>query len=139
MTDSLLGSKNRNPFGDLIGLTFSRCEGGVSRCSVGIGETLLNPHGVVHGGVLFAMADTGMGAALYSALDENQSCATIEVTIVYLRPVASGTLTCESRLLSKGARVAALESELWAEGHLVSKALGTFSILGPATGAREIS
>ncbi|MCP4316284.1 MAG: PaaI family thioesterase [Hyphomicrobiales bacterium] len=42
---------------------------------------LLNPRNVVHGGVIYALADTGMGAALYRMLDEGKSCATINCSI----------------------------------------------------------
>ena len=37
----------------------------------------MNPHNVVHGAVLYAMADTGMGAALYPTLSADKVCATI--------------------------------------------------------------
>jgi acyl-coenzyme A thioesterase PaaI-like protein len=53
-----------NPFVDLIGLVFTRCENGFSRCVLDINEQLLNPHRTLHGGVAYAMADTGMGGAL---------------------------------------------------------------------------
>lgn len=37
----------------------------------------MNPRNVVHGAVLYAMADTGMGAALYPTLSADKVCATI--------------------------------------------------------------
>lgn len=74
------------------------------------------------------MADTGMGAALYSQLKEPESCATIEITMVYLAPVQKGLLECETRLLSKGKRIAFLESAVSNDGKLVAKALGTFAV-----------
>ena len=52
-----------HPFADLIGLTFEPGEPGSSRCRVPIRAELLNPHGVVHGAVAYALADTGMGGA----------------------------------------------------------------------------
>jgi acyl-coenzyme A thioesterase PaaI-like protein len=41
-----------NPFGELIGLRFSRIEDGSSQCQLEVAESLLNPYGVVHGGVI---------------------------------------------------------------------------------------
>lgn len=88
-----------------------------------------NSQGAVHGGVFFTLADTGMGAALYSVLAAGQACATIEVKIHYFRSVRAGAIECRTRVVHKGQRVAALESELLAGGELVAKASGSFAIL----------
>ena len=117
-----------NPFGDLIGLQFVKCEGGQSRCTLEVEPRLLNPHGVVHGGVLYSMADTGMGGAMYTVMEKEELCATIEIKIVYFKAVRSGTLVCDTRIISRGRRVAALESEITSDGRLVAKASGTFSV-----------
>ncbi|MFC1848248.1 PaaI family thioesterase [Chloroflexota bacterium] len=117
-----------DPFGDLIGLTFTKCENGLSRCLIEVNEKLLNPHGTLHGGVAYSMADTGMGAALYTRMDEGELCATIEIKIVYFKAVISGTLTCDTKLIHRSKKIAALESEIKLGEQLVAKALGTFSI-----------
>jgi len=78
---------------------------------------------------MYALADQGMGAAVYTLLDEAESCATIEVKIVYIAPVQSGVVECESKVINKGRRVAVLESEVRSGDRLVAKALGTFAIL----------
>ena len=117
-----------DPFGDLIGLTLTRCENGFSRCLIDVSEKLLNPHGTLHGGVAYSMADTGMGAALYTRMDEGELCATIEIKIVYFKAVTSGKLTCDTKLIHRSKKIAALESEIKLGEQLVAKALGTFSI-----------
>jgi len=117
-----------NPFGDLIGMSFTRCENGFRQCVVEINEKLLNPHRSLHGGVAYAMADTGMGAALYTCMEEDELCATIEIKIVYFKAVSSGTLTCDTGIVHMSKRIAALESEIKQDGNLIAKALGTFSI-----------
>lgn len=117
-----------NPFGDLIGLAIMNCEDGKSRCKLGAAEKLLNPHHVLHGAAIYAMADTGMGAALYTAMAAGEICATIEIKIVYTRPVTSGTLVCDSQLVHRGRKIALLESEIKNNGRLVAKATGTFYI-----------
>jgi len=127
-----LESQGFNPFGELIGLSFSQCEKGYSRCALQVTERLLNPHGVLHGGVVYSLADTGMGGALYTDLDEDESCATVEISIVYFAPVTSGTLTCETKLIRRGKTTAVLESEVENDGRLVAKALGTYSIFQSA-------
>ena len=74
------------------------------------------------------MADSGMGATLYSCIDEDEICATIEIKIVYFKAVRSGTLTCDTKLVHKGKRIATLESEIRQGEYLIAKALGTWSI-----------
>ena len=121
-------SKGFNPFGDLIGLTFSKLAEGNSQCALDVDGKLLNPHGVLHGGVISSMADTGMGGALYTRLNDGESCATAEIKIAYLRAVTSGTLICDTKVIHRGRRIAFLESEVWNGERLVAKASGTYSI-----------
>lgn len=121
-------SKGFNPFGDLVGLSFSRCDKGYSECTLMVKDELLNPHRVVHGGVMYTMADTGMGAALYPSMDEDELCATIEIEIVYFTPVVSGSLVCEAQLIHHSGRIAVMESEISCDGRRVAKAMGTYSI-----------
>jgi acyl-CoA thioesterase len=123
-----LESQGFNPFGELIGLSFSQLEKGYSRCALSVTERLLNPHRVLHGGVIYSLADTGMGGALYTELDEDESCATVEISIVYFAAVTSGTLTCETNVVHRSRKIAVLESEVKNDGCLVAKALGTYSV-----------
>ena len=121
-------SETFNPFGALIGLDFAEYSKGYSRCTLEVAEKLLNPHKVLHGGVVYSMADTGMGAALYSELDEDELCATVEIKIVYFAAVTSGILTCETKVIHRSKRIAVLESEIRNGERLTAKALGTFSV-----------
>ena len=123
-----LKSSSFNPFGELVGLNFSECKGGQSRCVIEVTEKLMNPYHVVHGGVIYAMADTGMGAALYSILGEDETCITVEIKIAYFKGVRSGALICETKVLNKGKKIATLESEIKHSEHLIAKAMGTFYI-----------
>src|SRR5436853_4174628 len=91
--------KGVSPFCDLIGLHYSKCEDGYSQCSLEINEKLFNTNRVVHGGVIYSMADTGMGAALYASLNEDEICATVELKINYLKPVREGVLTCDTKVI----------------------------------------
>jgi uncharacterized protein (TIGR00369 family) len=81
-----------------------------------------------HGGVLYSMADTGMGAALYSLLESDELCATVEIKISYFKSVKEGTLICDTKVIHKGKTIGALDSEIANNETLVAKASGTFSI-----------
>lgn len=116
----------------LVGLEMTERGEGVSRCELDASEKYLDPHQVVHGGVLYSMADTGMGA-LYGVLGPEESCATIELKrielkMVYLAPVRAGRLVCDSRVLHRGGRVMVMESEVRNGDRLVAKDLGAFGV-----------
>jgi acyl-CoA thioesterase len=102
----------KHPFADLIALTIDEQRAGFSRLSLIVSDDHLNPHNVVHGAVLYALADTGMGSALYPTLAEGEICATIEIKINYFKPVTGGTVSCTTTIINRGKSVANLESKL---------------------------
>lgn len=116
-----------NPFAALIDLEFIAVDEGFSRCTLEVAEQLKNPHGVLSGGVLYTMADFGMGAALYPTLDEDDLPSTIQLTINYFRPVETGSVTCETTLINRSRSLAYFESKLSNEKE-VARANGTFFI-----------
>lgn len=117
-----------------LGMVIESEAPGRAHATVVVTEALHNPNGVVHGAVLFAMADTSMGAATMSTLDDDQACATVEVHMRFLRPAASGTLTTESTVVKGGRRIVHLESTTRDEqGELIATATGTFAVI-PAIG-----
>ncbi len=115
-------------FGQLIGLEMPVVEDGYSRGELTVTERLKNPNGVLHGAVAYAMADSGMGAALSRGLGEGESCATIELKVSYLQPVVDGRLVCETSVIRRGGSVAFLESEVTQDGEAVAQATGSFAI-----------
>lgn len=127
-TDAPDGVAGPGGFADLVELEIQGIDAGYSRGTLDVEERLLNPYGGLHGAALYALADTGMGAALVEELTEGKRMATIEIKISYLRPVTDGTVTCETTLLNRGQSVAYLESELRNDGRQVARATGSFSI-----------
>jgi len=96
-------------------------------------ERFSNPVGLIQGGFLAACCDSAMGAATVTwARGEKVSSANAEMKISFLAPVrAGGTLTCASRVVSAGMRVAFVEADLHDdEGRLVAKASSTY-LLSP--------
>jgi acyl-CoA thioesterase len=118
-------------FAERIGLTITDVEPGYSRGELTVTDDLFNPNDVLHGAVTYAMADTGMGAALQHALDDGQSCATVEIKISYMEPVRDGDLVCETSVTRQGKSIAYLESDVKQGDALVARATGTFSIFTP--------
>lgn len=121
----------RSPFAQLVDLVVESAADGRSVTLLTIAPQHLNPHGVVHGAVPFALADTGMGAAVYTRLKPGQSCATIELKINYLAAARTGTLRCESEVLRLGRSVAYLESRVSCDGTPVATASGHYALFQP--------
>ncbi len=117
-----------HPFGKVLGLEVDEAEQGRCLAHIAVNESLFNPHRVVHGGVLFSLADTCMGVALHTLLDEGESCATIELKMNFLKPVTDGLLQCDTRVVRKGRTTSVLESKVENGGSLVAMALGTYTV-----------
>jgi uncharacterized protein (TIGR00369 family) len=84
-------------------------------------------HGVVHGGILAAMADTAAAIAAYTVLPKGTTLATVELSINYLEPVPEGRVKAEARVLRVGRNFVVAECEIRIQnGSLAAKALLTF-------------
>ncbi len=123
----------KNPYAELVGFALQMGRRGSGACvaTLDVRPELLNPNGVVHGGALFSMADTAMGAALHTTLAPGEYCATVEIKIHFLQPVTKGKLRCRTRLVHRGSRIAVLESHISVGRLQVAQALGTFAIFAP--------
>ena len=125
-------SKVKNPFCEMIGLEFTELDKGYSKCRLEITDTLLNPHQVLHGGAIYTMADTGMGGALYGLLEENETCASVEIKISYIKSIRNGLLECTTRVIHKAKSIAFLESTVSDhKERMIAAATGTYYVFTP--------
>ncbi|HEY7434605.1 MAG TPA: PaaI family thioesterase [Methylomirabilota bacterium] len=134
MTAGRAGSADREdpgvgPFADLLGLRRTTMVDGRCRFEATVRPEHMNPHGVVHGGVVYARVDYAMGGAVTSRLDPGERCATLEIKPNYLAPVSDGRLAAEAWVVARTARIAVLEARVHAEGdRLVALATGSFYV-----------
>jgi uncharacterized protein (TIGR00369 family) len=85
-------------------------------------------HGVVHGGILAALADTAAAIAAYTVIPRGVEIATLELKINYMEPVPGGRVKADARVLRKGRNFIVTECEIFNEdGSLAAKSLLTFS------------
>jgi uncharacterized protein (TIGR00369 family) len=85
-------------------------------------------HGVVHGGILAALADTTAAIAAYTVVGRGVELATLELKINYLEPVPGGRIKADARVLRRGRNFVVTECEIYNEsGSMAAKALLTFS------------
>lgn len=116
-------------FTKLVGVEPSLMDDGRAVFTVALGPDHLNPNGITHGGVVYTLADTAMGAALVTRLEPGERCATLEIKINYLAPAVTGKLACEARLLDRTRRVAVLEARVTdADARLIAVATGSFYV-----------
>lgn len=118
-----------------LGFTI-RLGDGRATTRLAVDERHLNPHGAVHGAVLFALIDTAMGAATTSVLPPGARCATIEIHTRFLAPVFGGKVQAEATVIRAGRRIVHLDATVTdAEGRDVVRGSGSFAVLAePSAG-----
>ena len=94
---------------ELIAVEVGRAE---VRCLVD--ESVYNPLGTVHGGLVATLLDTVTGIAVQSTLPEGMTLTSIQLAANFLRPVqgSSGPLTAVGTVVKPGRRVAFAEGEV---------------------------
>jgi uncharacterized protein (TIGR00369 family) len=95
-----------------MGIT-SLAEGRVEFTSE-VDESVYNPIGVVHGGLVCTLLDTVVGCAVHTTLPAGFGYTSIELKVNYLRSVhaSSGPLTAVGTVVKPGRRVAFAEGEV---------------------------
>jgi len=116
----------------LLGMQIVTAESGIGRVIIKIDERLMHPQQIVHGGVIFTLADTAMSMALISVLPAGTPFGTIEAKINFMLPVYKGELLAEGKVVHKGRSTAVLEATVFnnieGEQHAIARILGTFNI-----------
>ena len=113
---------------ELLGFDVESVHNGRAIFRLDVRPTHKQIHGVVHGGILAALADTAAAIAAYTAVPRGIELATLELKINYLEPVPGGTVKAEARVLRAGRNFIVTECDIFNEtGSLAAKALLTFS------------
>jgi 1,4-dihydroxy-2-naphthoyl-CoA hydrolase len=103
----------------------------VVRSRVAWAEELCTSGGVLHGGVLMALADGNGAVCAFLNLPEGaKGTTTIESKTNFLRAISEGHATATSRPLHTGRRVIVVETEIHNDaGKLVAKVTQTQAVL----------
>ena len=122
-----LATEHKDFWMGFMDLKWLQKEKGRSRCEVEITPALLNPYGSLTGGVLFTMADYGMGAALSGLLAADERSATIEIKLNFLAAVRSGKVIADTTIVYPGERIVYMESKITSnDARLIAVATGSF-------------
>jgi uncharacterized protein (TIGR00369 family) len=88
-------------------------------------------NGVIHGGILAALADTASAIAAYTTVPAGVALATVELKINYLEGVPGGRIRADARVLRTGRNFVVTECDIFdRKGTLAAKALLTFGAAG---------
>lgn len=116
-----------SPFTETLGLELVSLDQDGCTMRLEISPQHFNTTARVHGGVIFSLLDSAMGAAVYARLDAHEATATIECKINYTRAVTGGVLECRAKVMHAGTRTMVVDGEVWQDGALAAKCLGTFA------------
>jgi uncharacterized protein (TIGR00369 family) len=124
-----------SPFHQWAGLELVSVADGLAELALDLRPHHFNPQGIVHGGIITAIADTSIGLALRSKLRPGLTHRTAQLNVHFLAKGEGGRLIGRGRAVRLGQRMGYGESEvLDAGGQLLARATGTFIVL-PAPGA----
>ena len=111
LREQILNQARDFPFFKLIGLEILDVEPRRSSARVGWRSDLRQPAGLLHGGVVASLIDTGTAYALLlceefrETFQAGGSLVTIDLRVKYLRPVSGGTITCQSQVARMGRQI----------------------------------
>lgn len=102
---------NSLPFFKLIGLKIVDLGPGYSKAEIAYRNDLCQPAGIMHGGMIATLIDTGIAHALLLTdafrvmSDRGGSMVSVDLRIKYFRPVSEGIIVCESRIPRLGRHI----------------------------------
>ncbi|WAS90845.1 PaaI family thioesterase [Nannocystis punicea] len=108
---------HRSAIDRVIGLVFTHVSADLIEAEVPVGPQLLQPYGLVHGGVYATIVETlaSTGAAL-SAMTRGQSTVGLENTTSFLQGTRGGTLRARATPLHRGRRTQVWSVEIRDDG-----------------------
>jgi 1,4-dihydroxy-2-naphthoyl-CoA hydrolase len=90
-------------FDGLYGLEVTAFEDGFVRAAVAVRDELLQPAGLVHGGVYSSIAESlASMATWYAVRDDGRAAMGMSNQTSFLRPITSGTVHAEARARHRG-------------------------------------
>ncbi len=126
------------PIAALLQFDIRTVEVGRVEFGCAVDESVYNPIGVVHGGLVCTLLDTVVGCAVQTTLPRGVGYTSIELKVSYLRAVhaTSGPLTAVGTVVKPGRRVAFAEGEVRdAAGRVVATASSSLLVFPiPADG-----
>jgi len=130
------GTRPPPPIASLFGMRMATVESGRVVFEYEPDDSVYNPIGMVHGGVVCTLADTVIGCAVHSTLEAGVGYTSIDLQVSYLRPLTSGSgvVVATGIVVKPGRRAAFGRAEIVdGAGRTVAEATGSCLIMDGRT------
>ena len=118
-----------------LGMRLVSVDAGEAVLELDVRDDLMHSFGATHGGVVAALVDHALGAAVFPLVPLGTWPATLEFKLNYLAAARKGVLRATATVVSFRKRTAVVRVEVDNDGRAVAAALGTISINPPAAPA----
>ncbi len=109
---------------------FSRKIDGVVQIGLHLRPAHCNSRGLLHGGVVAALADNAMGLSCGTSMATKQGLVTLSLSVDYVGTAKIGQwLQVEPRVLRTGKTVGFSDALVTADGAVIARASATFRVL----------
>ena len=113
-------------------ITVTSVGGGTAKGMLEVSENSMNPHGSVHGGCLYTLADTVAGSAV--VFGSGRPCVTVSGTLEFLLPGSGPKITCSASPKKVGRTLWVMQVELCDQRErLVATGTFIFMLTGSST------
>ncbi len=114
-------------YAKLLGIELDEATRGAVKMHMDAREDLRQVSDVLHGGSIASLVDTAAAFAVITMLEPDQRATTSDLTIHYLRPVSSGSVAAEARVLRSGRRLSVVTVNVFDNAQaLVATAVTTY-------------
>ncbi len=125
--------EDRTGLGAFLGINVLDVGPGTMRCTLAVRDELLNPFGMLHGGVVTALIDHILGAVCYPVIPRGTWSATTEFKVNLLAPIRDGDVVADAEIVSMTRRTAVVRIDVQNNDRLVALAQGTVTLQPPKT------
>jgi acyl-CoA thioesterase len=118
------------PFSEHLGFRVLRADQDGSLVEADPRPEHLNGGGIVHGGYLAALLDSGTGWAVHARVPAGTAAPHVQMSVQYVRAAHAGTtLVCHGRCVTAGRRIASAEAEITQGERVIARAVTTHAVL----------
>lgn len=128
--DARLKRNIDHPLHKDLGIESISSEGGVGVISLRLSEYVMNPDGLLHGGVIYLLCDVCAYSGLLSILDRDLTAVTHDIQVSIMQSARVGDMAeFKSRVVRLGRRLCFLEVVVTAGDAVIATAKITKSII----------
>ncbi len=126
--DEIKESAKKSGLIPALGMEITKLDDGYCKGEMPLNEKTCNPYGAVHGGCIYALADTIGGSA---ALTRSEKVVTLDSHMNFLRAASNkGMLIAEAKVVRHGNKIAVYHVDVTtSEGVQVAEATYSFYVL----------